>query len=103
MVDAAPMAVVCLTYLFLTRNWIWVCLLSTLLTYVATFLALYCPESPRWHLVNGRTREAIIALNQIAEMNGAQERIPALAIFVEDPTNFAKGQNPQLEMEPILD
>ena len=82
------MAVVCLCYMYVSKNWIWVCLGGTVLTYCAT-LALYtCPESPRWHLVNGRTPEAIKVLNKIAQMNGVEERIPEDAIFVEDPTNF---------------
>ena len=39
-VDAIPMAIVCLSFLFLTKSWIWVCLLSTVLTYAATILTL---------------------------------------------------------------
>ena len=59
---------------------------------MATVIILICPESPRWHLVNGRAREAIEAFNRIAEMNGVKEgqkgRIPLEAKFVEDPTNY---------------
>lgn len=86
--DALPIAIVCLTYMFITRYWLWVCLAGTILTYVATVASFFCPESPRWHLNNGRTADAIDTLNKIAEMNSSEEKVPTNAIFVEDPTNF---------------
>ena len=88
MFDALPLVVTCIGYLYLSKHWYWVCFGGAVLTYTATIVAFFCPESPRWHLVNGRTPDAIRALNQIAEINGSLERIPEEAIFVEDPTNF---------------
>ena len=89
-VDSLPMAVACISYMYLTRNWLWVCLASTCLSYLALFLAFFCPESPKWHLIQGRAPQAIDCLNEIAELNGVQESefIPENAVFVEDPNNF---------------
>ena len=70
MFDGMTMANVCLYYMFISLDWFWLCLFFCLLSYVATLTILICPESPRWHLVNGRKREAIEAFNRIAEMNG---------------------------------
>ena len=86
--DAIPMALVGIYYIYLTKNWEWICLAMMILTYVAILMIYFCPESPRWHLINGRTPEAIVSLNYIAKMNGKEARIPTNAIFVEDPTNF---------------
>ena len=84
------MAMACISYMYLTRNWLWLCLASTCLSYLALFLAFFCPESPRWHLIHGRTPQAIDCLNRIAELNGVQESefIVHNAVFVEDPNNF---------------
>ena len=86
--DALPMVLVGLYYIFVSQDWFWICFIFLMLTYIAIFLLIFCPESPRWHLINGRTPEAIMSLNQIAQMNGKEDRIPDDAIFVEDPTNF---------------
>ena len=86
--DSLPIAVAGVYYVFISQNWFWLCFIFLLLTYLATILLLFCPESPRWYLINGRKPEAINSLNQIAKMNGKVDRIPSSAIFVEDPTNF---------------
>ena len=86
--DAFPMAIVGLYYVFISQDWFWLCFIFLIMTYIAIILLFFCPESPRWHLINGRTPEAIESLNQIAKMNGKEDRIPTSAIFVEDPTNF---------------
>ena len=92
--DGMTMAILCVYYLTISRDWIWLCSFFCLLTYLATFALLFCPESPRWHLVNGRAPEAIKVLNEMAVMNGSEERIPDEAIFVEDPSNFDVTINP---------
>ena len=102
--------------MYVSIDWFWLCFAFCLLSYLATLTILICPESPRWHLVNGRSVEAIIALNQIAQMNGSSASqgvtdndngvdgkgggrdtensiappplIPLEAMFVEDPTNY---------------
>ena len=96
--DGMTMAIVCIYYMTVSRNWLWLCLFFTIISYIASFTILLCPESPRWHLVNGRTSEAIKALNHIAEMNGRfkeDQRIPDGAIFVEDPTNYDVTVDPK--------
>jgi len=82
------MAVQSIYFLFISRNWFWLPLFFTLLSYAATVMITICPESPRWHLVNGRSHDGIRALNRIAQMNLTDERIAEDTIFVEDPTNF---------------
>ena len=90
---------VCLYYKYISVDWFWLCLVFCLLSYAATLTILICPESPRWLIVNGRSEEAIHALNTIAEMNGVEQeadkndirkggRIPSDAKFIEDPTNY---------------
>lgn len=69
--DGLTMAVTCIYFMNVSHNWFWLCLFFCLLSYVGTAVNLICPESPRWHLVNGRSSEAIKALNRIAEMNGS--------------------------------
>jgi len=86
--DAMPIAVAGLYYLFVSKDWFWLCLTMLILTYLATGLLYFCPESPRWYLVNGRRSEAIDTLNYIAQLNGREVRIPSDARFVEDPTNY---------------
>ena len=88
--DSMTMAIVCIYYSKIDHSWFWLSLTMFLLSLVATVTILICPESPRWHLVNGRGEEAIEALNQIAQLNGKGEKlhIPEDAIFEEDPTNF---------------
>ena len=52
--DGMTMAVTCSYYLFISKNWFWLLSFFCLVSYIATFVILLCPESPRWHLVNGR-------------------------------------------------
>ena len=93
--DGMTMAVVCLYYMYVSHNWFWLCLFFAILSITATAASLICPDSPRWHLVNGRKAEAIQALNQIAKMNGSDQTIPDEALFVEDPTNYEVTVCPQ--------
>ena len=85
--DALPMILTCLMYLFVSKNWLHLPLIFCILSFTATVLAYFCPESPRWLLVNGRSQEAIAQLNKIASMNKTRQ-IPENALFVEDPRNI---------------
>lgn len=86
--DALPFVFTCLFYMFVSKNWIILPAIFCGLSYVAFILAFFCPESPRWLLVNGRSKEAIVELNKFAKINGAVTTIPSIAVFVEDPTNI---------------
>ena len=70
--DALPMTIICLYFMFISKDWYPICLFMLVLSFVATGLAFLCPESPRWHLVNGRGDEAIEMFNQIAKINGSE-------------------------------
>ena len=83
-----------MNFMSISHEWFWLCGFFTILTYMGTVVSLICPESPRWLLVNGRSKEAIEALNTIAEFNG-NEKIPTGAFFVEDPTNLQMTVNAQ--------
>ena len=98
--DALVMVVVCIYYLTVSKNLIWLQIFMLILSLIALGLSFVCPESPKWHIVNGRSSEAIKILNRIAAMNGREERIPSDARFVLDPTNYndqAVGNAPVLE------
>ena len=69
--DCFPMPFLCLYFMFISKDWYWINFYILLLSYVAFFLTFFCPESPRWHLVNGRTKEAIEVLNYMAHLNGS--------------------------------
>ena len=85
--DALPMVLTCAYFLLISKNWMHLPLIFTALTYVALFLAYFCPESPRWLVVNGRSSEAITVMNSMARMNKSATMIPKNALFVEDPNN----------------
>ena len=46
-------------------------------------ISLFCTESPKWLLLQGRREEAIQSLNFIAKVNRSPNRIPEDAMFVE--------------------
>ena len=88
LIDALPMAVLCLYFLFISKDWYYINFYVTLTGYVALMFAFICPESPRWLLVNGKSKEAIKVLNYMSKFNGNLERIPNNTQFVEDPTVY---------------
>lgn len=53
--DGMTIAVQSLYFLYITRYWFWLPAFFTLVSYIATVLITICPESPRWHFVNGRS------------------------------------------------
>lgn len=87
-VDAFPMVFTCFYFMFISKNWIYLSIFFNVLTYVGNAAAFICPESPRWLLINSRSKEAIKVLNDIAKMNKVDYVIPSNAIFVEDPANI---------------
>lgn len=46
-------------------------------------ISLICPDSPKWLLLQGRTKEAIDALNYIAWFNRSPNRISPDTMFIE--------------------
>ena len=81
------MVVTCLYFMFISKDWLYLSLIFCVLSYLALITAFFCPESPRWLIVNSRSAEGIDALNQMARMNkvSMSRRIPEYAVFVEDP------------------
>jgi MFS family permease len=57
--DALPLVLICLYFMFISRSWLYINIGVTALSYLAFALIPFCPESPRWLLVNGRRLEAI--------------------------------------------
>ena len=72
-------------FMFISKDWLYLSLFFCALSYIALMVAFFCPESPRWLIVNSRSAEGIVALNQMAKMNKVSKRIPEYAVFVEDP------------------
>ena len=95
------MAVFCFYVSYVQKDWLGINLIATGLSYIAFIMAFFCPESPRWHLVNGRREEAIRILNYMAKVNGSSFTIPKDAQFVEDPTIFAKKEEESPAASPI--
>ena len=98
--DAIPMAVFCIYVSFIQKDWYGINLIATGLSYIAFILAFFCPESPRWYLVNGKREEAIKELNYMARVNRSQQFIPKSAQFVEDPTIFTEKEDESAIKQP---
>ena len=82
-VDAMPTVITGLFYLLVQRDWFTIYAINVAVSYSALLAAFFCPESPRWLLLNNKTSEAIEALNKIAKFNGSDVRIPENTIFQE--------------------
>ena len=82
-VDAMPTVITGLYYLFIEQDWFTIYAINVAVSYSAFFLAFFCPESPRWLLLNNRKEEAIDALNFMAKFNGSDVRIPQNTVFQE--------------------
>ena len=93
--DAFPIPFLCLYFAFVSKDWYPLQFYVLLLSYFSFVLTFLCPESPRWLLVNGRTKEAIEVLNYIARWNGNLQRIADDAQFVEDPTTHGGAVAPE--------
>ena len=83
------MAVFCVYVSYVDKDWLSINLYALGISYLAFFMAFFCPESPRWYLVNGNREQAIETLNYMRKVNGGMVEIPKDAQFVEDPTIFA--------------
>ena len=70
MIDAIPMAVFCAYVSYVDKDWFTINVYALGISYLAFILAFFCPESPRWYLVNGRKEEAINTLNYMGKFNG---------------------------------
>ena len=81
--DCSPATITGVFYLVFSRDWFTIYLINIIMSVSALVLAFICPESPRWLLYNGRTDEAIEAINYIAKFNGSSEKIPLDATFEE--------------------
>jgi len=83
--DALPMLVTCIYFAFISKHWFPLELVALLVGTAALIIVVFAmPESPRWLLLNGKTKEAIKNLNYIAWFNSSTQRIPENAQFVED-------------------
>ncbi|ROT64790.1 putative organic cation transporter protein isoform X2 [Penaeus vannamei] len=54
---------------YLVRNWVHLCLVTSLPFFTYVVYWWYLPESPRWLLAQGRLHEASTILNKMAEVN----------------------------------
>ena len=52
--DAVPMAIFCAYVSYIDPDWFSINLYALGFSYLAFILAFFCPESPRWYLVNGK-------------------------------------------------
>ena len=84
MFDEMTPLIFCCYIKFVNKDWFPLVAGMTFAGVVALFLAVVVvPESPKFLLINGKTEEAIAALNRIAGLNCASSRISSDAVFVE--------------------
>ena len=75
-VDALPALILGIWFLFFGNNWFTIAMIMVAVHYSAFILGIFCPESPRWLLLNDRKAEAIEEINYMARFNGSSKRIP---------------------------
>jgi len=76
--------VFCFYIKYINKDWFPLVSAMTFISVVAFLITItLLPESPKLLLLQGRTDEAIKALNKLAWLNCAKNRIPTDAIFVE--------------------
>ncbi|MCC6148234.1 MAG: MFS transporter [Anaerolineaceae bacterium] len=87
-----------------TLGWRWLLGISAIPGLIIFFIRRYVPESPRYLLVNGRTKEAEVVLRQVAAENGVQ--LPAnfqlRAIKAEPKVPVADLWRPALRRTTLL-
>ena len=89
-IDIMTVSVSCAYFAYVSKDWYTLNFYMLCFSYVGFFCLFLLPESPRWLLLNSKTKEAIEVLNGIAKLNGSKGRIPLDAEFVEDPSNVDK-------------
>ena len=78
------MAVTCSYFILVSRDVYPLLLCMTLLaTFGFVLDALFLPESPIWLLNQGRTKDAIKALNYIGRFNGVKTQLTTPTLFME--------------------
>ena len=82
-IDALPALTLGIWFLFFGNHWLTYALVMLAINYSAFILGIFCPESPRWLLLNDRKAEAIEEINYMAKFNGSSKRIPEDAEFLE--------------------
>lgn len=103
--DSATMAIVCLYFLLISKDWFPLCLGMMLLSTVSFLgIVFLLPESPIWLLQQGRVQDAIAAFNRIGKINRSAKRIPEDAVFREvakqdnrADTEVSQASGPNLE------
>jgi hypothetical protein len=76
--------VISVYFTLISRNWFGLFLSTSILGAVGNVIMLFMPECPGWLLQHGRKKDAIIALNQIAKINGSKTKIPFDIVFLEE-------------------
>ena len=103
MMDCSSATITGVFYLVFSRDWFTIYLIHIIMSVSALVLAFICPESPRWLLYNGRTDEAIEAINYIAKFNGSSEKIPLDATFEESLQLAAQKNTEEAEEDDQLE
>ena len=83
--DCTTLSLTCAYFAFVSKDWYTLNFCTLCLAYFGFFCLFLLPESPRWLIINSKTKEAIQTLNSIAKFNGSKHKIPQDAEFVEDP------------------
>ena len=82
--DQLVVAFIALYFLTVSRYWLGILLVQTVLSALALLYVLaMCPESPKWLLSKGKRQEAIVCLNRVAEVNKSDIRLDESVHFAE--------------------
>ena len=83
-VDWMQPLIACWFFMKINADWYPFFMGYTIIGIVSFLLITFlCPESPKWLLLQGKTKEAINVLNKIAMFNRSKERISPNTKFVE--------------------
>ena len=83
--DSTTLSLACAYFYWVSKDWYTLNFYTLCLAYFGFLCLFFLPESPRWLVINSRTKEAIQTLNNMAKINGSKNKIPRDAEFVEDP------------------